>query len=153
MAYSALDTSIRVAFEEQGATPEDIAGELGIDLATVKYSLANNSPIYRKHLRTTQQNPEIADSQPLRAEDVTEDESSELLAVMKNLALSADDEGIRFKAAQFLFNERKGRNNVTNGPIGGGIPLSQLNALLDKAVRGANAIADATPVIDITPIP
>lgn len=159
-AYSAIDTSIRIAFEEQGATPAEIAAEMCLDVKAVEYSLANNSPVYRKFLRQQKQDVNyspVDSSESMQIlgtptkEDVTQEESDELLTEMKRLALTAEDEGIRLRAATFLFNERKGRNHVVNGAIGAQVPLSALNNLIRNAIGRANELKDASPVIDITP--
>ena len=97
-------TAIVSDYEQNGASPEQIAQDQDLDITAVKATLLQFSSKYRDTLQDKK-------SALVEKEDVTEDEYSEILAAYKNLALYSDNDFLRERALRNLINERKGRND------------------------------------------
>jgi hypothetical protein len=163
MNISALDTQVLTAYETLGMSPEEIAGELQINLEAVIYSLSSNSPSYRKFVRDSEKANSTGGSQittPVEGalvsttipNDVSDAESQEMLEIMKQIARAGDNEDTRFKAAKYIFEEKKGRNAAVVERIGSGLSLAHLNNAIQDAVKRASAYGHIKPVIDIKPL-
>ena len=96
---TAANNQIIALFEDSGMTPEDIALELGMELASIKAVLLSFSQVYRER-------------EDKGREDVSEDEYQDILAAYKRLALYGEHEHVRERALRNLINEKKGRNEV-----------------------------------------
>ena len=106
------------AYEKSKMSPEDISISLGLDLVAVKTTLALESAQYRRDTK----------------EDVTDEELDEMFGVVKDIARSTltrvQNPGVSLRAAQFLINEKKGRNNIKDvlkGMVGAGISVTLIN--------------------------
>lgn len=156
MANSAIDVQVKTAYEDLGMSPEEISAELGIDKDAVVYSLSNHSAAFRKFVRDNEKanlslTSTFIEDSSAAAPDVNREEAIEMLDIMKNIARESDDDGVRMKAATFVYNEHKGRNNVAD-KIGTGLSLGQLNAGIQKAIQMASAMKHAMPTIDVSKI-
>ena len=163
MNISALDTQVLTAYETLGMSPEEIASELQINLEAVIYSLSSNSPSYRTFVRDSEKVNSTGGSQittPVEGSlaqastptDVSDAESQEMLEIMKQIARAGDNEDTRFKAAKYIFEEKKGRNAAVAERIGSGLSLAHLNNAIQDAVKRAAAYGHIKPVIDIKPL-
>lgn len=161
MNISALDTQVLTAYETLGMSPEEIASELQINLEAVIYSLSSNSPSYRAFIRNSEKANSTGGSQittPVEGvstttlNDVSDADSKEMLEIMKQIARAGDNEDTRFKAAKYIFEERKGRNAAVAERIGSGLSLAHLNNAIQDAVKRASAYGHIKPVIDIKPL-
>ncbi len=107
---SSGDIQIVTMYEELGFSPEEIAEDLDYDIVAVKSSLISHSKKYAS-LFTTKDvlTPEQAEA---NKELFTDDDMRVAANVMKDLATGAEAENVKFRAAEFIINERKGRNDI-----------------------------------------
>lgn len=98
-------TSIRVAYEEESMSPEEIADDRGLDIAAVKAGLMQCSSVYRK---ACGQEEETVDELNFK-----KDELRRVNEVILDLALGADDPHLRAKCAMYVRDDFKGRKDVT----------------------------------------
>lgn len=99
-----LEYQLRNAYESEGMTPLQIAEDQSLDVTAVKAKLMQISSKYRKDCGQE------------------EDEDSELNfnnsdlktvnKIIMDLAISAEDEHLRFKAATYIRDDKKGRKEV-----------------------------------------
>lgn len=110
---------------EQGATPEQISEELGFDIVAVKAGLMQCSAKYRKAcgLEAEEVDGLNFDNEQLR----------EANAVIYQLALSAEDEHLRFKAASYIRDDKKGRKEVVKNMQSTTVNLLQFNEMVKGA--------------------
>lgn len=98
---SSIDQQIKTSFEDLGLTPEEISEQTGYDLLAIKTILLNISGAYRKACKKDV------------ALGLNKVETEEMKTIMLNIArYEEDDQTLKFKAAQFLYNEGRGRNEV-----------------------------------------
>jgi hypothetical protein len=120
------------AYETAGMSPEDIAADFGLEVASVKLTLMNESPVYRRAYRKVD-------------EDVSEAEMKEMFQVLMHVARNEiDHPGQRRKAAEFLINERKGRNDLAKG--------SQKNinvTIVDQRLKRAKLALERTTALPL----
>jgi hypothetical protein len=135
----AINEQIVVAYEELGMTSSQIAADQELDEAVVKAVLLQSSEKYRKE---TQQKVE---------DGYTDTDLSKAFDIVRNTAFYSEDEHLRYKAAESIIDEKKGRKDIVkqinNYPT---INALIFNVQLQKA---QNAIKRATTkVIDVCPI-
>lgn len=127
---SAGDTQIKLMYE-QGVSPEEIASELGAEVSSIKATLLSCSRLYRQRVNGKDEE---------KQEDIEETEWDEIRQAYKQLALNSDNPVVQEKALRFLWQEKKGRNNlVPKVPQGTGINLLILNSTLTEAKKKAAA--------------
>lgn len=95
---TATAQQIVTLFEEVGLTPEQIAEDQEMDISVVKLALTQHSPQYRSALRENE-------------ETFSDDEYNAAKMAISGLVF-AEDESVRLRAATFVVNEKKGRNNI-----------------------------------------
>ena len=83
---------------EQGVSVEDISSELDLEIEAVKTALAQHSSKYRQNLKQN--------------EEVFSDQDFELARDALKSCLYSEEDSTRFRAARFIINERKGRNDL-----------------------------------------
>lgn len=166
MAISSIDIQVKTAYEDLGMSPEDISVELQIDKSAVIYSLTNHSPAFRKLVRqadaakTNEAQPNsVVDpyqdpTNPTvnQSSDLTPDDATEMLLIMRQIAQGSEDDNVRLRAAQFIYNEQKGRNSNVDQRIGSGLTLAQLNAGIRRAMELSQDFLHTKPVINIKPV-
>lgn len=121
---------IVTAYEKCNLTVAEIAENYELDETAVKATLMASSPKFRKDLKA-------ADNENL---DVTQEEATEMLNIIKSIAQEQrrDMPGVALKAAQFIFNEGKGRNNIQ------GLNTSNLNVIIvNQKLQGMRAAREA----------
>lgn len=98
---TAANEQIVAAFEDSGMSPEDIATSLGFDILAVKAVLLQNCPSYRKSAKKDD------------ALQFTENEAEEMKGIILNIArYEEDDQNLKFKAAKFILEDKKGRLDI-----------------------------------------
>ena len=123
---SAANTQIVTLYEQEGMKVEEIAAELNYDPLAVKAVLAGASRAYQQ----------AAMQQDLTEdEDITDSEFKQLRQRMVQIALNSDDEHIVTRLGTFLWNEKKGRNNVVG--IAGGVQKLNIT-LINQTLQAAN---------------
>ncbi len=103
---------IVTAYEECGMSPEDIAQDLGFELSAVKMILLQHSQAFSDAALTRANDAETGKTVVVFNEDVfSKSDFAAATATMARL-LDAEVESVRFKAAEYIINEVKGRNDV-----------------------------------------
>ena len=137
---TAVNRAILVAFEELGMTPEQIAQQEDVDIAAVKAILMQFSSMYRKECK---QDDTL---------NFTDDELVRANQVIINLMQYSEDENLRFRAAQYVRNDKKGRLDVVQQMAGLNVNVLQFNDQMQRALaamqRAKGEIADK-PAIDV----
>ena len=138
------NTQVIAAYENTKMSADEIADSLGMDLLAVKTILSMESAKYRKDTK----------------EDVTEEELDEMFGVVKDIARSGltrvQQPGVALRAATFLINEKKGRNdprNLLKGLVGSGITITMINDRLAgmKQAKARTLSLTALPQGDLIP--
>lgn len=97
--------SIKVAYEELDMSPEEIATDRELDVVSVKAALMQSSAKYRRACGA--ENTE--DTAKL---NFTDNDLEAANDVIRNLALYSEDDHLRFKAATYIRDDKKGRKEV-----------------------------------------
>jgi hypothetical protein len=118
-------TAIKTAYEQEDMSPEQIAESQELDITAVKAGLMQCSSKYRKACGT-----EDEDEDRL---NFTNDQLSRVNDVIVDLALGAEDEHLRFKAAAFIRDDKKGRRDVVKGMSGNNFNILFINKQLERA--------------------
>jgi hypothetical protein len=115
---------------EQGMTPEEIAQDRELTVVAVKTALASCCPKYKK---TCAVEP---------AEESEHNFSDEELLVANRVIVEtmhgAEDEGLRFKAATYVRDDKKGRKDVVKQIGGFQFNVLQIDARMRKAMEAIN---------------
>ena len=114
----------KISYEELGMTPEEIAEDRGMDIAAVKAGLMQCSSKYRKDCGKEE-----------TAEDVlnfTDDDLAAVNKVIKEIALGAEDDSLRLKAAMYIRDDKKGRRDVQKAVGGMQFNILQFNQMMQK---------------------
>ncbi len=115
---AALNT-IKVAYEEEQMSPEDIAIDQSLSIEAVKGALMQCSSKYRKD----------CGQEDVQEDDLnfSNDELRRVNQVITDLALSAEDEHLRFKAATYIRDDKKGRKEVVKNQKDSNINIFNFN--------------------------
>jgi len=127
---TAEETSIRNAYESEGMTPDQIAECQGLDIVAVKASLMQYSSMYRKACGAA---PEDDDGL-----NFNDDDLRRINDVIRDIALSSADENLRFKAATYIRNDKKGRLEPAKQLAGNNFNILMIN----EKLKGVRAMAD-----------
>lgn len=123
---SGSQSQIVCAYEVAGMSPEDIAADMeGYDLASIKAALMNGSSKYRRDC-----NAETIDDDQL---NFSNDDLQAVNDVILNTAKYAEDEHLRFKAATYVRDDKKGRKEVIRQVANQTFNLLNFNASLEQA--------------------
>jgi len=118
-----ISEAIKALYENDNLSPEQICEALGDEMCieSVKISLLQNSAKYRQDIKTPENN-----------KDFTDDELETAKITMAR-CMNAEDEHLAFKAAKFVFNERKGRHNVRSLLKNVNLNVNLINVQMQKA--------------------
>lgn len=116
---------IVAAYEKCGLTVEDIAENYELEPEAVKLALLSGSHKYRMEQKALEEGG-------VTPADVTADEMAEMLSIIKSIAREQryDNPAVAEKAAKFVYNEGKGRNNVVSAMANNGINVLVINQRL-----------------------
>ena len=121
---SSSDQQIKTSFEELGLTPEQIADETGYDVLAIKTILLQCSSAYRK----------LVKREPDKG--YTPDQAEEMQHIMLDIARYEDeDQHLKFKAAKYLHEEFKGRNDINKQVQNIHITAINFNEQMKKALQ------------------
>jgi hypothetical protein len=127
----AVDTQIKTAYEVNGMSPKEIADDQGFAEESVKAKLMQISAKYRKDAGLEDE----AES----ALNFSISEAEEMKGIVLNVARTTDDDNLRFKAATWVLDDKKGRKDVVkalqNGPV---LNLLTINEFFAKGREAAN---------------
>lgn len=113
-------------------TPEEICADRGLDIAAVKAALMQNSREYKVKVR--------GDGAEDPTLDFSDDDLRAVNEVIRRTALYGEDEHLKFKAATYIRDDKKGRREVVKAVGGNQFNIFAFNEQL-KAVRdGAEKI-------------
>lgn len=119
---TACNQQIVTAFETLGMTPEEIADDQDLDLASIKSILMQSSSLYRKACKT---NDEL---------NFTDDELVRANQVILNIAQYGEDERTRLRAAIYIRDDKKGRLDVVKAMSGLNINVLTFNEHMQQAL-------------------
>ena len=121
-----------VALYSQGINVEDIGEELNLEKEAVKLVLTQHSPEYRSAIK--------------KNSDTFTDQDYELAKEALKSCLWSEEDSTKFRAARFIINEIKGRNDVIKN-------LQQVNSInvlvINSQMRKAKAALEKSKMIDI----
>ena len=127
-------TSIKSSYEQEGLTPEQIAIDRDLDVASVKAALCQCSAMFRKDCG--QENE--ADT----TLNFSDDELRRVNEKLISLALSAEDEGVQLRAAIYVRDDKKGRKEVVKAVANNTFNVLQFNEIQKAARAGASRITE-----------
>jgi hypothetical protein len=135
-------------YEDVGMSPEQIAEDQDMSIEVIKLALSQHSRVYRNALIEND-------------ECFSTDEYNAAKQAISSLVY-ADDESTRFRAAKFIINEKKGRNDILmnkNGKVLGQNGIGSINILVinQQMARARKSLeeskekakSDTTKVIDV----
>jgi hypothetical protein len=115
-------TAIVTAYEQENLSPEQIASDRDLDITAVKAALMQGSSRYRKDCGKEDSDiPEL---------DFDNEQLQRVNTVIYDLALSAEDEHLRFKAATYVRNDKKGRLEPVKNLAGQNFNILMINQKL-----------------------
>lgn len=117
---------IKDSFETLGFSVEEISKDRGLELEAVKAGLMQCSPKYRK----------LCGKEDVIVEDglnFTDEQLSRVNEVIFELAVASEDEHLRFKAATYVRDDKKGRKEIIKAQQQGGFNILQINNLIQEA--------------------
>lgn len=139
MAKFAVNDEIVTCYEKLKMTPEEIAQDLDLQPRAVEAVLCANSAMFRA--QTTKEE---------RAEIFSDQDMIDAANVIKN-SMHSDDDHVAFRAARFIIDEKKGRNDA-RADIGKNVSALTLSDKLASALEAANkalVAGRAQKVIDV----
>jgi hypothetical protein len=124
--------TLRIAYEEESMSPEQIAEDRDLDLSAVKSGLMQCSPQYRKDC-----GHEEIETDRLNFSD---DELQRVNSVIVDIALSAEDDHTRLKAAMYIRDDKKGRRDIVKGQQGGQFNILFINERMRQVRQMATGV-------------
>ena len=121
----------RISYEELGMTPEQIAEDRELDLAAVKAGLMQCSSKYRKACGRSDEDEDDL--------NFSNDDLRRVNDVIKQIALGAEDDNLRLKAALYIRDDKKGRKEIVKA-----VQNMQFNVLqFNQAMQKVRSVGDA----------
>jgi hypothetical protein len=119
-------------YETLGMTPEEIAADASVDVLAVKAILTRHSPMYKQLLPKDEKKALFSGDLLLAAAETMES------------LLEEDDPTVKFRAAKFIIDEVKGRNDaMLKHMLGNNAPQININVINMQLARSRAAIAAA----------
>jgi len=127
---TAANQQILTAYEDCGMTPEQIAEDFNYELQAVKMILLAHSQAFSDKQLTKDNKREDSSN-----DNLFSDTDLQLAKnTIKELASSAEIEAVKFRAAEFIINEKKGRNDVKNlRDMSNGINITIISETMSRA--------------------
>lgn len=127
--------TVKYAYEVLKLTPELIAQDRGLEVAAVKAQLMAVSSTYRKDCG---QEPEEADELNFSDQDL-----KDVNQIILDTAKFSEDPHLRFKAATYIRDDKKGRKEVVKQMAGQQFNLLVINEQLVKAREAKRQMLEA----------
>ena len=121
--------AIKTAYEQENMSPEEISASQELDVVAVKAALCQCSVVYRRACGMEE------GSKNEDGLNFSDDELRRVNEVIMDLALSAEDPHLRFKAATYVRDDKKGRKEVIKNLNNGGFNIITINERIEK-IRG-----------------
>lgn len=118
--------AIKVAFEDEDMSPEDIASERELDVTAVKAALMQSSSKYRKLAGRENEQEDVL--------NFSKEEQLRVKEALLDLALGAEDDHLRFKALTYCRDDAKGRKDVVKNMGGQNFNILMINEKM-KQIR------------------
>ena len=128
-------TALKIAYEQEEMSPEEISEDRDLDVAAVKAGLMQCSSKYRK--ACGQEDEEVDEL------NFSKDEQRRLKEVILDIALGAEDEHLRFKAATYARDDAKGRKDVVKGVAGQNFNILMINQKMAQVREMSNKVKNA----------
>lgn len=128
-----IDKQIKLAYEQENMTPEEIASDNALDVVAVKAKLMMISSTYRK----------ACGQEPLESSELnfSDEQAVDFLQVIHEIALDRELEaGVRLKAAMYGRDDKKGRRDVIKAVQGNTFNVLTINEAMAHAREGMNKI-------------
>lgn len=127
MLNSAADIEIKTRYEDLEMSVQDIADDMGLDADAVRMSLAQTSCAYRVELKQGK----------VEEKNFFENAVAKRAAETMEQLLDSPEESVKFRAAKFIMDEYKGRNDAAVKGLRNmqqlGIGVLQLNEALRRS--------------------
>jgi hypothetical protein len=138
---NAANQQIVTAFEDLGMSPEEIAEDQDLDVVAVKAILAQSSRRFRK-AAAADETLNFSDTE-LKAANET------ILQLMQ----SSEDENIRFRAAKYIRDDKKGRLDAVSKMNGMNVNVLMFNDHMKKALEAVERSRQISSgvVVDVSP--
>lgn len=120
---------LRISYEQLGMSPEEIAEDRGLDLTAVKAGLMQSSSKYRKACGQAAEDDDTL--------NFSDDDLRRVNNVIKEIALSSEDDNLRLKAAMYIRDDKKGRKEVIKAVQNTQFNILQFNEAM-KQVRNVS---------------
>jgi hypothetical protein len=117
-------TTIKMAYEEENMSPEEIAVDRDLDVGAIKAGLMQCSSKYRKDCGLEEETEDRL--------NFNDDELMRVNQIILDLALGAEDENLRLKAAMYVRDDKKGRRDVVQGVGGQNFNILFINEQMKK---------------------
>ena len=135
---------IKVCYEQLGMTVEQIAEDRGLDVIATKAALMQSSAQYRK---ACGQEPPQEDRL-----NFNEEQLEQVNKVIYELALASEDDHLRFKAATYIRDDKKGRKDIVKAVQGGQYNIlmfnEQMQGIREKAGKMKEMLLNNGKVIN-----
>lgn len=123
-----------IAALEQGMTCEEIAEDCGYDIVAVKsVALSQQSAKKTAFKLTDPLAVGTSSEEPLNHTLFSADDLTVARNAIVELVSTAEMEGVKLKAATFIINEVKGRNNIAKSLVNGDFDIAVINAAMERA--------------------
>lgn len=127
-------------YEDCGATPEQIADAMQMELPAVKLALMQGSARYRRSLEPNASIVTTGGEPAHLRKPFTDDEEVKIKNAILELGLTAVNEGVRLKALIFCHNEQRGRNDIQKGDVShANVNITMVNTIMQKAREAVEA--------------
>jgi len=122
--------ALKTAYEEEQMSVQDIAECRGLDVAAVKAGLMQCSTKYRRECGRESENEDNL--------NFSKDEQERVKNALYDLAMSTEDDHLKFKALMYIRDDAKGRKDIIKNTQG-----SQFNILLiNERMKQVRQITD-----------
>lgn len=128
-----IDKQIKLAYEQENMTPEEIASDNALDVVAVKAKLMMISSLYRK----------ACGQEPLESSELnfSDEQAVDFLQVIHEIALDRELEaGVRLKAAMYGRDDKKGRRDVIKAVQGNNLTIFNINEAMANMREGMNKV-------------
>lgn len=117
---------IRILFEQEGMTVEQISSDRDLTVDSVKIALMSCSPKYKRLCANEPEDESFY--------NFSKEQHRRALDEIANLSTSAENEGVRLKAAIFVRDDSKGRLDTVKQVGGFQFNVLQIDSRMRKAM-------------------
>lgn len=132
---------IKLSFEQLGMTPEEIAGDRGLEIDVVKATLASVSAKYRR--ACGEEGEEKNDL------NFTDEQEERIRSRIYEIAVGSDNDAVALKACMYIRDDKKGRLDTVKQLAGITFNVLQLNDQMKKANAAVEEALKQQKVIDV----